>query len=91
MSITDAPTSVDSIFPEVNGLVYDESEMALFHTKLSYHSTIDHRIASQDASLMSISENQASMIKRWDMLMQIERDMSNMGRKLPPTDQKQLA
>lgn len=77
--------------PEAQGLKYDESEMALFHAKLSYHSTIDERMASKDSNLASISEAQAKLIKRWEMLKQLEKELAEKGKSLSPTDQRQLA
>ncbi|KAJ5095340.1 hypothetical protein NUU61_004696 [Penicillium alfredii] len=81
----------DTMIPEVQGIKYDESEMALFHAKLSYHSTIDERMASQDTNLASISEQQARILKRWEMLKQAEKEMADKGKSLPPGDKKQLA
>ena len=72
--------------PEPRGLVYDESEMALFHAKLSFHSTIDERMATKDTNLASISEHQARILKRWETLKQGEREKS-----LSPAEKKQLA
>lgn len=77
--------------PEVNGLVYNESEMALFHAKLSYHSTIDARLAAKDAHLSSIAESQARIIKRWELLRQMEKEMAERGECLSPGDKKQMA
>ena len=77
--------------PEVRGLVYDESEMALFHAKLSYHSTIEARLAAKDAHLSSIAESQARIIKRWDLLRQMEKEMGERGECLSPGDKKQMA
>ncbi|KAL3456342.1 hypothetical protein BJX64DRAFT_281411 [Aspergillus heterothallicus] len=77
--------------PEPRGLKYDESDMALFHAKLSYHSTIDSRLASNDTNLASISEHQARIIKRWEMLKQVEKDMADKGKSLSPSEKKQLA
>ncbi|RJE21609.1 hypothetical protein PHISCL_06044 [Aspergillus sclerotialis] len=77
--------------PEARGLVYDETEMALFHAKLSYHSTIDERMASKDTNLASISEHQARILKRWEMLKQGEKEMAEKGKSLSPAEKKQLA
>lgn len=77
--------------PEAQGLVYDESEMALFHAKLSYHSTIHERLASKDSNLTSIAESQARIIKRWEMLKHMEKDMADRGERLDPRDKKQMA
>lgn len=77
--------------PEVQGLKYDESKMALFHAKLSYHSTIDERMASEDKYLASISEAQAKLLKGWEMLKQREDELSEKGETLPACDKRQLA
>lgn len=65
--------------------------MALFHAKLSYHSTIDERMASQDSNLASISEAQAKILKRWEMLKQAEKELAAQGKSLSATDKRQLA
>lgn len=77
--------------PEAQGLKYDESEMALFKAKLSYHSTIDQRLASKDANLASIADHQARILKRWELLKQTEKEMTDRGKSLEPHDKKQLA
>ncbi|KAF4218141.1 hypothetical protein CNMCM5793_005872 [Aspergillus hiratsukae] len=77
--------------PEARGLKYDESDMALFHAKLSYHSTIEERMASKDTNLASISEHQARILKRWEMLKQVEKEMADKGKCLSPAEKKQLA
>lgn len=77
--------------PETQGLKYDESEMALFHAKLLYHSTIDQRMASQDSNLTSISETQAKILKRWEMLKQTQKELAAQGRSLTAPDKSQLA
>lgn len=77
--------------PEVGGCVYDEAEMALFHAKLSYHSTIEARLATKDAHLTSIAESQARIIKRWDLLRQMEKEKAEKGECLSPGDRKQMA
>lgn len=79
-----------SMVPEAQGLKYDESEMALFHAKLSYHSTIDERMASQDSNLASIAEAQATILKRWEMLKQAEKELAAQGKCLSVTDKRQL-
>ncbi|RDW86824.1 uncharacterized protein DSM5745_03466 [Aspergillus mulundensis] len=84
------PSSKNAL-PEPQGLKYDESDMALFRAKLSYHSTIDSRLASNDTNLASISEHQARIIKRWEMLKQVEKDMTDKGKVLSPGEKKQLA
>lgn len=80
-----------SAMPEAQGVKYDESEMALFHAKLSYHSTIDERMASQDSNLASISEAQAKILKLWEMLKHREKELAEKGRSLSPTDKRQMA
>lgn len=80
-----------STIPEAQGLKYDESDMALFHAKLLYHSTIDERMASQDSNLASIAEAQAKILKRWELLKQSEKDLAAHGKSLPATDKRQLA
>ncbi|RAH39645.1 uncharacterized protein BO66DRAFT_336906 [Aspergillus aculeatinus CBS 121060] len=77
--------------PEARGLKYDESDMALFHAKLSYHSTIEARMASKDSNLASISDAQARILKRWEMLKQVEKEMADKGKSLSPAERKQLA
>ncbi|KAL4810038.1 hypothetical protein BDV18DRAFT_156414 [Aspergillus unguis] len=77
--------------PEPQGVKYDESDMALFRAKLQYHSTIDDRLASNDTNLASITEHQARIIKRWEMLKQVEKDMIEKGKALSPGEKKQLA
>lgn len=77
--------------PEARGVKYDESDMALFHAKLSYHSTIEARKASEDHNLKSISDAQARIIKRWEMLKQVEKEMTEKGKSLSPSERSQLA
>ncbi|KAB8077829.1 hypothetical protein BDV29DRAFT_153310 [Aspergillus leporis] len=77
--------------PEGHGLRYDESDMALFHAKLSYHSTIEERIASRDNNLASIAEHQAKLLRRWDLLKTLEKEMADKGKSLSPSERKQLA
>lgn len=77
--------------PEAKGLKYDESEMALFHAKLSYYSTIDERKAKHDNNLASISDAQVKLIKRWEMLKQAETELADKGESLSPFDKRQLA
>ena len=77
-------------FPEARGVVYDESEMALFHAKLSYHSTIDNRLASKDSNLHQISAQQVKIIKGWEYLKQKEKDMTEKGGSLVPMEKNQL-
>ncbi|KAI9374279.1 hypothetical protein BJX61DRAFT_317646 [Aspergillus egyptiacus] len=85
------PSQQKTPLPEPQGLKYDESDMALFRAKLSYHATIDSRLASNDTNLASISEHQARLIKRWEMLKQVEKDMIEKGKSLSPGEKKQLA
>ncbi|KAJ5093066.1 hypothetical protein N7456_008927 [Penicillium angulare] len=80
-----------SAMPEARGLKYDESEMALFHAKLSYHATIDERMASQNNNLASITEAQGKLLKRWELLKQTEQELAEQGRTLPPADKTLLA
>lgn len=80
-----------STIPEAQGLKYDESDMALFHAKLSYHATIDERMASRDSNLASISEAQAKILKRWEMLKQAEKELAAQGKSLAAADKRQLA
>ncbi|KAF9893082.1 hypothetical protein FE257_012493 [Aspergillus nanangensis] len=77
--------------PEARGLKYDESDMALFHAKLSYHSTIDDRMASKDSNLSSIAEAQTRILKRWELLKQVEKEMAEKGKCLSPAEKKHLA
>lgn len=77
--------------PEARGLKYDESDMALFHAKLTYHSTIEARKNSEDNNLRSISDHQARIIKRWEMLKQVEKEMTDKGKCLSPAEKSQLA
>ncbi|PYH45540.1 uncharacterized protein BP01DRAFT_43539 [Aspergillus saccharolyticus JOP 1030-1] len=77
--------------PEGCGLKYDESDMALFHAKLSYHSTIEARMESKDSNLVSISDAQGRILKRWEMLKQVEKEMADKGKCLSPAERKQLA
>lgn len=84
------PTN-DSSLPEARGITYDESEMALFHAKLSYHSTIDERMASEDNNLVSISEHQARILKRWETLKQAEKELVDSGKSMSAAEKKQLA
>ncbi|KAJ5727562.1 hypothetical protein N7493_005382 [Penicillium malachiteum] len=80
-----------SAMPEAQGLKYDESEMTLFHAKLSYHSTIDERMASKDSNLASITEAQGKLLKRWELLRQTEKELAEQGRSLTPADKTLLA
>ncbi|PYI10268.1 hypothetical protein BO78DRAFT_237224 [Aspergillus sclerotiicarbonarius CBS 121057] len=77
--------------PEARGLTYDETDMALFHAKLSYHSTIEERMASQDPNMASISEHQARILRRWEMLKHSEKEMADKGKGLSPAERNQLA
>lgn len=77
--------------PEARGLKYDESDMALFHAKLSYHATIEERLAAKDSNLSSIAEAQARILKRWELLKQVEKEMAEKGKSLSPAEKKHLA
>ncbi|KAE8354130.1 hypothetical protein BDV28DRAFT_147375 [Aspergillus coremiiformis] len=77
--------------PEGDGLTYDESDMALFNAKLAYHSTIETRMASRDNNLVSIAEHQGRLLKRWDLLKSLEKEMAERGRSLEPAERQQLA
>ncbi|KAL2222548.1 hypothetical protein M432DRAFT_643581 [Thermoascus aurantiacus ATCC 26904] len=77
--------------PEAKGVTYDESDMALFHAKLSYHSTIDARLASQDPNIVSVSEHQARILERWEALKQRQKELAEKGHSLPPAEKSQLA
>ncbi|GES61923.1 hypothetical protein ATEIFO6365_0011044000 [Aspergillus terreus] len=78
-------------FPEARGLKYDESDMALFHAKLSYHATIEERMSSKDSNLSSIADAQARIIKRWELLKQVEKELAEKGKSLSPAEKKHLA
>lgn len=84
-------TQDSTTMPEVQGLKYDESRMTLFHAKLAYHATIEERLASKDNHLISLSESQARLLKRWEMLKQAEEELADRGEKLTPFDERQLA
>ncbi|KAF5861914.1 hypothetical protein ETB97_012313 [Aspergillus alliaceus] len=77
--------------PEGDGLTYDESDMALFRAKLAYHSTIEARMASRDTNLVSIAEHQGRLLKRWDLLKSLEKEMAEKGKSLDPAEKQQLA
>ncbi|QMW38250.1 hypothetical protein G4B11_001486 [Aspergillus flavus] len=77
--------------PEGDGVTYDESDMALFRAKLAYHSTIEERMASRDNNLVSIAEHQGRLLKRWDMLKVLEKEMAEKGKSLEPAERQQLA
>ncbi|PLB38508.1 uncharacterized protein BDW47DRAFT_125344 [Aspergillus candidus] len=85
------PYPATTTMPEVRGLKYDESDMALFHAKLSYHSTIEERLALEDTNLKSICDHQLKILKRWEMLKQVEKEMADKGKSLSPAEKKQLA
>ncbi|KAL2008331.1 hypothetical protein VTN00DRAFT_8313 [Thermoascus crustaceus] len=84
-------TTTGLSLPEAKGVTYDESEMALFHAKLSYHSTIDERMASKDPNLASICEHQARILERWEALKQRQKELAERGHGLPPAERSQLA
>lgn len=77
--------------PEAKGLKYDECEMALFRAKLSYHATIEQRMASQNANLTSIADAQARILKGWEIQMQKGRDMANRDEGRSPNDVRAMA
>lgn len=77
--------------PEAEGLTYDQSEMDYFHAKLKYHATVDDRMASQNNNLISVSETQAKVLKRWEMLRHKEKELTERGESLSPIDRSQLA
>lgn len=77
-------------FPEARGLIYDESEMALFRAKLSYQATIDARMESKDPNLAAIAETQARILKRWEMLKHMDKEATDNGT-LDPTIKTQMA
>ncbi|KAJ5540126.1 hypothetical protein N7451_002826 [Penicillium sp. IBT 35674x] len=81
----------DTAMPEAQGLKYDESEMALFHAKLSYHATIDQRMESQDSNLAAITDAQGKLLKRWELLRQTEKELVEQGKSLTPSDKSLLA
>jgi hypothetical protein len=86
------PTSTqDTMMPEAKGLKYDESEMALFRAKLSYHATIDDRLASHNTNLLSIAEAQARILKGWEIQMQKARDMSSKDGGCSASDMRAIA
>ncbi|KAE8141051.1 hypothetical protein BDV38DRAFT_279503 [Aspergillus pseudotamarii] len=84
-------SSHQTSLPEGDGVTYDESDMALFRAKLAYHSTIEERMASRDANLVSIAEHQGRLLKRWDMLKGLEKEMAEKGKSLEPAERQQLA
>jgi hypothetical protein len=76
---------------EVQGFQYDESEMALFQAKLSYYSTFESRIDSEDANLKSITGHQASILKQWEILKRKETEMTEKnGGIQSPAHRRQL-
>lgn len=77
--------------PEAKGLKYNESEMALFHAKLSYHATIDQRMESHDSNLAAITDAQGKLLKRWELLQQTEKELVEQGESLTPSDKSLLA
>ncbi|KAJ5760996.1 hypothetical protein N7520_008152 [Penicillium odoratum] len=81
----------NTVMPEAQGLVYDESEMALFHAKLSYHATIDQRMESKDSNLAAITDAQGKLLKRWELLKQTEKELAEQGKSLCPSDKSLLA
>jgi hypothetical protein len=53
---------------ETEGIVYEESEMALFLAKLSYYSTRDRSTAPVNGNVKSISAQQAEILKSWERI-----------------------
>ncbi|KAF3396452.1 hypothetical protein F1880_007378 [Penicillium rolfsii] len=65
--------------------------MALFRAKLSYFSTFETRIRSNDVQLKSIMEHQSIIIRQWEALKLRGSEMEeNKGRVLSPTESRQL-
>jgi hypothetical protein len=81
----------DTMMPEAKGLKYDEYEMALFRAKLSYHATIEDRMASQNTNLTSIADAQARILKGWEIQMQKARDMSGKDEGRSTNDMRAIA
>ena len=77
--------------PEAKGLKYDECEMALFRAKLSYHATIEDRMASQNTNLTSIADAQARILKGWEIQMQKARDLSGKDEGRSANDMRAMA
>ncbi|KAJ5494167.1 hypothetical protein N7463_010254 [Penicillium fimorum] len=81
----------DNMVPEAKGIKYDECEMALFRAKLSYHATIDERMASQNSNLTSIAEAQARILKGWEIQMQGIKDLAGKNEGRSASDKRAMA
>ncbi|KAJ5419196.1 uncharacterized protein N7487_002746 [Penicillium crustosum] len=81
----------DNMVPEAKGIKYDECEMALFRAKLSYHATIDERMASQNSNLTSIAEAQARILKGWEIQMQGTKDLAGKNGGRSESDKRAMA
>ncbi|CAG8022429.1 unnamed protein product [Penicillium salamii] len=81
----------DTMMPEARGLRYDECEMALFRAKLSYHATIDERLAAKNPNLTSIADAQARILKLWEIQMQKGRDMAGRDESRSANDVRAMA
>lgn len=81
----------DNLVPEAKGIKYDECEMALFRAKLSYHSTIDERMALENSNLTSIAEAQARILKVWEIQMQGTKDLSGKNEGRSASDKRAMA
>ncbi|KAJ5420676.1 hypothetical protein N7465_003195 [Penicillium sp. CMV-2018d] len=81
----------DNMVPEAKGIKYDECEMALFRAKLSYHATIDERMASQNSNLTSIAEAQARILKGWEIQMQGTKDLADKNEGRSESDKRAMA
>lgn len=84
-------TTQDNMVPEAKGIKYDECEMALFRAKLSYHATIDERMASQNSNLTSIAEAQARILKGWEIQMQGTKDLTGKNEGRSASDKRAMA
>ncbi|KAJ6143322.1 hypothetical protein N7471_002775 [Penicillium samsonianum] len=80
-----------SMVPEAKGITYDECEMALFRAKLSYHATIDERVASKNSNLTSIAEAQARILKVWELQMQGTKDLAGKNEGRSASDKRAMA
>ncbi|KAE8404477.1 hypothetical protein BDV37DRAFT_247449 [Aspergillus pseudonomiae] len=48
-------------------------------------------MASRDTNLVSIAEHQGRLLKRWEMLKGVEKEMADKGKSLEPAEKQQLA
>ncbi|KAE8377237.1 hypothetical protein BDV26DRAFT_293324 [Aspergillus bertholletiae] len=78
-------------FPEGEAITYDESDMELFFAQLVYDYTYDQRKNSKDPNLKSITEHQGRLLKRWELLKTVEKEMAEKGKSLEPAEKQQLA